>query len=68
MSFWGALQLLFIGLKLGGVLDWSWWAVAAPTITWAIVLGGVLALHTYYMRTDSNYALKHYLNQLKKSV
>ena len=26
----GALFLLFLGLKLGGVIDWSWWWVTAP--------------------------------------
>lgn len=25
------LSILFIGLKLGGVIDWSWWWVLAPT-------------------------------------
>jgi len=25
-----ALALLFIGLKLGGVITWSWWWVLAP--------------------------------------
>ena len=27
----GLLQVLFIGLKLVGVIDWSWWWVMAPT-------------------------------------
>ena len=26
----GAMFLLFLGLKLGGVIDWSWWWVTAP--------------------------------------
>jgi hypothetical protein len=30
IGFAGALTLLFIGLKLGGVIDWSWWWVLAP--------------------------------------
>ncbi len=30
ISFDGLLGLLFIGLKLGGVIDWSWWWVLAP--------------------------------------
>lgn len=30
ISFLGALALLFIGLKLGGVIDWSWWLVLLP--------------------------------------
>ena len=26
----GAVFLLFLGLKLGGVIDWSWWWITAP--------------------------------------
>lgn len=29
-SFMMLLSLLFIGLKLGHVIDWSWWFVLAP--------------------------------------
>jgi hypothetical protein len=44
------LFLLFLGLKLGHVIDWSWWWVTAPlwgSIALAVVLflaGAVLAL------------------------
>ena len=31
IGFTGALQLLFIGLKLAGFIQWSWWWVMAPT-------------------------------------
>lgn len=30
ISFGTALALLFIGLKLGGVISWSWWWVLSP--------------------------------------
>lgn len=30
ISFIGGLTLLFIGLKLTGVINWSWWWVLAP--------------------------------------
>lgn len=30
-SFISLLQILFIGLKLCGVINWSWWWVLAPT-------------------------------------
>jgi predicted tellurium resistance membrane protein TerC len=30
ISFAGALTLLFIGLKLGHAINWSWWWVLAP--------------------------------------
>ena len=35
----GLLALLFIGLKLGDVIDWSWWWVLAPIwIPFGVVL------------------------------
>lgn len=30
VGFFGLLGILFIGLKLGGVIDWSWWWVLSP--------------------------------------
>ena len=30
IGFFGPLTILFIGLKLGGVINWSWWWVLAP--------------------------------------
>ena len=30
IGFLGLLALLFIGLKLGAVIAWSWWWVLAP--------------------------------------
>ena len=30
MHILDALWLLFVGLKLGGVIDWSWWWVLSP--------------------------------------
>lgn len=30
ISFAGLLTVLFIGLKLTGHIDWSWWWVTAP--------------------------------------
>jgi len=30
ISFLGALAILFIGLKLGGVINWSYWWVLSP--------------------------------------
>lgn len=32
-----ALGVLFVGLKLGGVIDWSWWWVTAP-FWWELAL------------------------------
>ncbi len=30
VGFFGFLTLLFIGLKLTGYVDWSWWIVLSP--------------------------------------
>lgn len=30
VGFGGLLTLLFIGLKLGGIINWSWWWVLSP--------------------------------------
>ena len=30
IGFFGLLTILFIGLKLGNVIDWSWWWVLSP--------------------------------------
>lgn len=30
VGLFGLMFLLFLGLKLGGVIDWSWWWVTAP--------------------------------------
>jgi hypothetical protein len=36
------LFLLFLALKLTGVIDWSWWAVTAPLWVTAIMMVGVV--------------------------
>lgn len=37
VGFLGLLGLLFIGLKLAGIITWSWWLVLLPLyIYWAI--------------------------------
>lgn len=39
LGFGSALTLLFIGLKLGHVIDWSWWWVLSPIwITFCFVV------------------------------
>ncbi len=41
----GALGLLFVGLKLGGVITWSWWWVTLPFWGGLAIAGiGVIAL------------------------
>lgn len=41
----GLLGVLFVGLKLGGVIDWSWWWVTAPfwgSAVFALVLLAII--------------------------
>ena len=43
MSALDALTILFIGLRLGGVINWSWWWVISPFLIQMLiiaVLGG----------------------------
>lgn len=46
VGFAGMLTILFIGLKLGKVIDWSWWWVLSPlwisTILVVVILGALL--------------------------
>ena len=47
VSFFSLLALLFIGLKLGGVIDWSWWWVLAPLwggFLFCLIVIGVLCI------------------------
>jgi len=30
IGVFGLLGVLFVGLKLGGIISWSWWWVTAP--------------------------------------
>lgn len=38
VGFFGLLGLLFIGLKLGGVINWSWWYVLLPIYGPALIV------------------------------
>ncbi len=45
------LTVLFVALKLTGVITWSWWAVLAPTwipIAIVIVVAVVVTLVAFY--------------------
>ena len=41
IGFTGMLTILFIGLKLTNVIDWSWWWVLSPPLI-GLVLGVIL--------------------------
>lgn len=48
-GFLGLLTILFIGLKLTGFIDWSWWLVLLPlygplaVIAGLFIIAGILA-------------------------
>ena len=49
ISFLGLLTILFIGLKLGGVIDWAWYWVLGPlwipvVAAVAMIAGAVLTI------------------------
>ena len=56
IGFAGMLTLLFIGLKLGGVIAWSWWWVLSPL--WisfalgAVVLVGMMMVMGFIYLMD----------------
>lgn len=44
IGFFGLLGIVFITLKLTGVIDWSWWWVTAPLWGGAAVVIFILVL------------------------
>lgn len=44
ISFWGLLQVLFIGLKLTGYIAWPWWQVLLPALIGVGLLVALLAI------------------------
>lgn len=52
IGFFGLLTIVFITLKLVGVINWSWWWVLSPIlIPWAIflvilVIAGIIVFFT----------------------
>lgn len=38
------LTILFVGLKLTGFIDWSWWLVVAPTLVHVFFVIGTIAV------------------------
>lgn len=44
VGFLSLLGLLFIGLKLGGAINWSWWWVLAPLWGPAMLGIGILVV------------------------
>lgn len=47
IGFLGALTLLFIGLKLTGYIDWSWWLITLP-MTLPLLLVLLVCIVVYF--------------------
>lgn len=46
IGFCGLLTILFIGLKLGKIIDWSWvWVLAPVWLPLTVVIGIMLAVY-----------------------
>ena len=50
LSFIEALQLVFIVLKLCGVIKWSWWLVLTPL--WASLVFLLIMLAVIFIKTS----------------
>ena len=50
LGFCGALAILFIGLKLGNVIAWSWWWVLSPLWIPIVVVLAILLIYVVAMR------------------
>jgi hypothetical protein len=44
VGLFGLLGLLFIGLKLTGYIDWSWWLVLLPIYGGLVLFASLIAL------------------------
>lgn len=47
LTFLGALQVLFIGLKLTGYINWPWWQVFLPIIINLVIIAVALLFIGY---------------------
>lgn len=49
-GFLGFLQLIFITLKLIGIIDWSWWWVLSPIWIPIILIGLILGIFIWWVK------------------
>ena len=52
ITFWGLLQVMFIGLKITGMIDWPWWQVFLPLIIECAVIVVVFIFMLMYAFRD----------------
>lgn len=65
-------QVLFIGLKLGHVIDWPWWQVLiilesqlAFLLCALFIYIGASLIHNYLLKRDPNYRVRCALDEYK---
>ena len=57
VGFFSLLFLLFLGLKLGGVISWSWWWITAPLwIPFLLIILILVLLILSYLKNRSKMA------------
>jgi hypothetical protein len=49
IGFTSALTILFVALKLTGVIDWSWWWVLSPIWISTLVVVAILLIATPFV-------------------
>ncbi|MHB8172732.1 MAG: hypothetical protein ACYDG6_14580 [Thermincolia bacterium] len=54
IGFTGLLTILFIGLKLTGIINWSWWWVLSPLWIPATVIIVLLLVVAVFLYKSSN--------------
>lgn len=50
IGFFGLLQIVFIALKLCGVINWSWGLVLIPVWIWLIIFIGSIVFLVWFMK------------------
>lgn len=55
IGFFGALTILFIGLKLGNVITWSWLWILAPM--WIPTIIGIMVFIIYALYYEIRFRL-----------
>lgn len=73
VTFFNALTLLFVALKLTGHVDWSWWLVLAPTwvplVLFAVVMLVTVGLARLERRLETpNEKAARLLREMSKSI
>ena len=66
IGFCGLLTIVFVALKLTGVIDWSWWAVTTPIwIPIVIVLTIILVIFIIFQISEKIDTIKRKMKREK---